>query len=167
MSNLFKLLKSAQSQGAKFHEAVRTAYGAGDKAAIIGCAEAIEAAYPVSKEDGKGPDANRDARNGFLSALRVTLGRIGKDQETPRKVTVKKVEGVWTLVDEAIAAPTPEDEPATPEAGEPDGVGLEDEAAQEALWEAVKLVTANLGNKAVRIAIADALKAELAKAAKV
>jgi hypothetical protein len=165
MSDLFKVLRSTVKAGAKFQALVRSEYERGDEGAqsILSCAAAIEAAYPVSKVEGK--DTNRTERNGYLTALRMALSRTGKEQSTPRRITIKKVEGEWTLLDEAVAAKTPE-EPGAGEGGdEAPAMPASMEQQQEALWQAVELVTANLHNKAVRIALQDALAGLLKKAA--
>jgi hypothetical protein len=163
---LFKLIQTATRASGKVGTAIREAYTAGQVEIITGCAAAIEAAYPVAKgEDGK--DSNRQVRNDYLRVVRMGLMRVGRELPEPRKLTIKKVEGVWTVVDEAAPAPTPETETSPDADGgdEAPEVGMTEEQ-QEALWKAVELVSKSLHIKAVRIAVADALKAELAKAAK-
>ncbi len=171
MNALFNTLKAERKQAAKFGGMVRKLIEAGTdegKAEVIGCAEAIEAAYPVSKVDGK--DENKDERNDYLRALRMALMRAGRGLKEPRKLTIKKIEGAYRIVSEEVKA----SEPASVEgeAGEgaddaPESIGLTGEDEQAALWAAVELVSKHLSNKAIRLAIADALKTELAKAAHV
>lgn len=167
MSTLFKMLQTERKNAAKFGAKVRELIhkgGDGGKREVIGCAEAVEAAFPVVKEDGK--DANRDERNDYLRSLRMALMRAGRELEKPRKLTIKKVEGAWQIQDEEAAKPEPE-QTEQGEGDAPESIGLDDEAAQDALWAAVELVGANIHVPAIRKYLSDLLQKELAKAAKV
>lgn len=167
MSNLFKMLATERKNAAKFGAKVRELIHAGTedgKAEVLACAAAVEAAFPVSKEDGK--DVNRSERNDYLGSLRMALLRAGRSLPVPQKLSIKKIEGTWTLVQADMEKEQPEANPEASANGdsgdEAPAIGIGSEEEQEALWAAVELVTKNLQNKAVRIALADALKAALA-----
>lgn len=169
MNNLFNTLKAERKQAAKFGGLVRKLITSGtdaDHAEIIGCADAIERAYPVNKVDGK--DENRDERNDYLRALRMALMRAGREQEKPVRLSIKKIEGAYRIVSEDASKPEAvavEGTETTEKDDAPD-IGVEDEDEQAALWAAVELVSKHLSNKAIRLAIADALKVEMDKASR-
>lgn len=160
MNGLFNMLKSERKAVAKFGAKVRDLIHAGTdegKGEVVGCAEAIEAAFPVAKVDGK--DENRDERNDFLRSLRMALMRAGRALPEPVKLTIKKIDGTWTLVSEGEAKDDPE-------AAESEGAGSEGDTEQsdDALWDAVELVLANLDKPAILGAIRSGLD-KLAKSA--
>ncbi len=157
MSKIFKAIKEAAGKGATVQKLILAEVQARKEtsyAAIIEAADAIDAAYPVAKgEDGK--DNNREVRNNLLSILRVQLNRAGK-AEGMTGLTIKKVGGVWQVVEKADSGSAPD--AASGAEGELSTKEEENfEAEQERLWGAVELVLANLGNPAVLHAIRDGI----------
>ncbi len=166
MSVLFNALKASVKSGVKVQSIVLDMLSAGDHDSIIECCVKIESAYPVRK-NAEGKDENRGDRNNLLSVLRVQLGRAGKLMLEPQRVTVKSVEGVWAVVVEPIdSKPATPGSKAKPEAGKGSGEAAPDPEAQaDAVWAAVEVVLANLGDAAVLSAIRTGLE-KLAKAKK-
>lgn len=150
-TKLYAAIRTMAKGKAKVVDLIRPMVEARDYAELIETAGNIEAAFPVKKgEDGK--DENRADRNNLLSILRGNLRHACKG--LTYTVTVKKVEGNWQAI-ESDAKPDEEGEPTE----EPTGSEGEDSGDDgEALWQAVDVVLANLGNPAVLSAIQDGLK---------
>lgn len=155
MNKIFKAIKEAAGKGATVQKLVLVEVKAKNYAAIVEAADAIDAAYPVSKGDD-GKDSNREGRNNMLSILRVQLNRAGKAAGLAG-LTVKKVEGAWHVVEKDASQPAQDDASGEEQGKAGEGSGESDEAAQDRLWEAVELVLANLGNAAVLHALRDGI----------
>lgn len=163
---LYALIKGAATGGAKVGARIKELVSLPDKEGhkeLISAAELIETNYPVKKVDGV--DTNRADRNNLLSILRMHLRRAGKAMSPAVTLTIKKIEGVWQVVESDEAPADTVDE--APQAGDASAESEASEDAKEAeatkVWDAVAIVLANLGNKAVRQAIADQLAKEMAK----
>lgn len=163
MSTIFKYLRDAAGKQNKAGElvaaAVRVWVASKDGTDLIEAAKAIDNAYPVDKEDGKGKDRNRAPRNNLLSMLRMQMRRASAAAELAGVVSIKNVAGeyVLSLVSkaEATTEAASDEQSAQDEAGKVVADG--DEEGQDRLWSAAELVIANLRNPAILSAIKDAL----------
>lgn len=158
MATLFQMIDAAVKGGNKVQGAVRAAVAVADWEVITDCANQIEASYPVRKDEN-GKDSNKDARNDRLRALRMALMRAGREIE--KRLTVKKVEGVYQVVIEDQEQDNGKQSGGADEGSSGGNVRDIDPDSKEAdeLWAAVDTVLANLGNPAVLSAIRSGLEA--------
>lgn len=154
----FTALQAAKKAGNKFTSLLRDYTTADDYSVACLIADKAVASLPEDKgEDGK--DRNSQERNDYIRTIRRALAIVGKERGV--KLTIKRVEGAHV-----VSVVKPGEEPQEEEGGKPgNGAsegGQDDEAAEEArqdaMWAAVEVVLANLGNPAVLSAIRTGLE---------
>lgn len=118
---LFELINGTANGAARVQETIVTLYRDVARplfdSELIQCADQIEARYPTKKVDDK--DVNRADRNNRLSILRSQLGRACKVLDIP-KLTVKRVEGTWGVLEAASAIAQAVEPETEPQPGDPE-----------------------------------------------